>query len=191
MTIYFTSDLHLYHNNIINFENRSFGSVEEMNSALIATWNNTIKPDDIVYNLGDFIFGGITRWKEILPQLNGKMRLILGNHDDRKVVRKLATEGYFDEFHEVGTFIKVNGYSLNLTHYPMEIGNRPRSFSISGHIHSTPSRLLTQVNVGIDSPLNFNRPFSQPISLDELITYLDYINPKIEEIFKLERGITE
>lgn len=188
MAIYFTSDSHFYHKNVLSFENRPFDSVEEMNEGLIKAWNSVVETNDIVYHLGDFMFGSITKWKEILPQLNGKMRLCKGNHDDSKTVRKLANEGYFDEYHEVGTYIKVNGYQLWLTHYPMEIGMRPKKYSLSGHIHSTPSRMLNQINAGVDSPLNFNRPFGQPILMDELLAYLDYINPKVEEQFQLERG---
>jgi hypothetical protein len=91
----------------------------------------------------------------------------------------------------VGHYMKINKHTLHMTHYPMDLGNRPRLWSISGHIHSTPSRMLNQINIGADSPLNFNRPFGQPISLDEIITYMDYLTPQIEAEFKRERGIED
>lgn len=191
MKIFFTSDSHFFHNNILKFENRPFETTEEMNSGLVEAWNKVVSKDDVVYHLGDFVFGGINNWKEILSQLNGRVRLVRGNHDDSKVVKKLEKEGYFDEYHDVGCYIKHNKHCMWLTHYPMAIGMRPRKYSISGHIHSTPSNMLNQINVGVDSPLNFNRPFGQPISLDELITYLDYLTPKIEKEFKKERGIVD
>lgn len=189
MAIYFTSDSHFRHKKIVGFENRPFDSVEEMNEGLIKAWNDTVKPNDLVYHLGDFCFGSYDKWAEIIGRLNGEIILIKGNHDSSDVIKKLHKIGYLKEIHMVGHYMKTNGYVLNLTHYPLEIGNRPRNFNLSGHIHAQPSRMLNQVNVGIDSPLNFNRPFGQPISMDELITYLDYINPQVEEQFKLERGI--
>lgn len=150
-----------------------------MNEGLIKAWNNVVSPEDTVYQLGDLIFGGIKRWKEILPQLNGKIIHCRGNHDSGKVVRNLAWEGYFHDYHEVGCYIKHEGYQMWLTHYPMDIGLRAKKYSISGHIHSTPNEMVNQINVGVDSALNSNRPFGQPISLEELIEHLDTIEPQL------------
>lgn len=195
MTIFFTSDSHWRHKKIVDFEQRPFESVEEMNEGLIKAWNNVVKPKDTVYHMGDFCFGSYSKWIEIIEQLNGEIVLIKGNHDSSETIRKLHKNGYLKEIHMVGYYMKAGGYILNLTHYPMEIGNRPRNFSIHGHIHSQSSRMLNQINVGIDSPLNcidgFNiTKFGQPISLvDDLIPYLNYINPKVEELFQQERGV--
>ena len=191
MTIFFTSDQHFFHKNVLEFENRPFNTLEEMNEGLINAWNKVVKKSDTVYVIGDFIFHKYSNWVDILDKLLGDIILVRGNHDDSKVVKRLVKEGYFKEYHEVGTYIKHNGYSMWLTHYPMEIGLRPKKYSISGHIHSNPSNLLTQINIGVDSPLNFDRPFGQPISLDELITYLDYIDPKVEEAFMRQKGLIE
>ena len=51
--VFFTSDTHFYHGNIIRFCNRPFKDVEMMNETIIANWNNTIGQDDIVFHLGD------------------------------------------------------------------------------------------------------------------------------------------
>ncbi|QJI52457.1 metallophosphatase [Psychrobacillus phage Perkons] len=191
MTIWFTSDSHFFHKNILSFENRPFDSVEEMNEGLVKAWNNVVNKTDQVYHLGDFVFHKYDNWVEILSQLNGEIVLCRGNHDDSKVVERLVNEGYFKEYHEVGTYIKHNKHQMWLTHYPMDIGNRSRKWSISGHIHSTPNKMLNQVNIGCDSQLVklLNKPFGQPISLEELTDYLDLINPQVEELFKKERGI--
>lgn len=189
MTIFFTSDLHLRHKNILKFEDRPFDTIEEMEEEIISNWNNIVSPEDTVYELGDFCFGGYDKWTEILGQLNGRKVKIKGNHDSSKIINKLYLNGYYEELYMVGHYMKVDGYILNLSHYPLEIGNRPRIFNLHGHLHGVPtkSQYANNIDVGVDSPLNFNRSFGQPISLDEVITYLEYISPKIELEFHKER----
>ena len=82
--VYFTSDTHFGHENIIKWCRRPYSSVEEMNEKLIENWNSVVGPDDIVFHLGDFAFGGSGLWKEVLSRLNGKKYLIIGNHDEKK-----------------------------------------------------------------------------------------------------------
>jgi calcineurin-like phosphoesterase family protein len=78
--IYFSSDHHFGHSNIIKYCNRPYSSVEEMNEKLIENWNATVKPEDTVYYLGDFSLS-TKPVKEITPKLNGHKLLIPGNHD--------------------------------------------------------------------------------------------------------------
>lgn len=54
---WFIGDTHFYHKNIIDYENRPFKSVEDMNKGLIDTWNSRVKKLDRVFVLGDFCFG--------------------------------------------------------------------------------------------------------------------------------------
>jgi calcineurin-like phosphoesterase family protein len=55
--IYFSSDHHFSHSNVIKYCNRPYTSVQEMNEDLIQRWNNQVKPEDTVYYLGDFSLG--------------------------------------------------------------------------------------------------------------------------------------
>ena len=55
--IWFTSDTHFFHNNIIDYCKRPFVNAEEMNEYIIKQWNSVVKPQDEVYHLGDFAFG--------------------------------------------------------------------------------------------------------------------------------------
>lgn len=80
VNIWFTSDTHFGHRNIIKFCNRPWNTVEEMDNALIENWNKVVKPEDIVFHLGDFAFATNGRWKEIINSLNGHIYLIVGNH---------------------------------------------------------------------------------------------------------------
>ena len=94
--VFFTSDTHFYHGNIIRFCNRPFKDVETMNETIISNWNNTVGQDDIVFHLGDFCLGGSAEWTRILNRLNGRIYLIMGNHDLKNI-----RQGYIDRFEHV------------------------------------------------------------------------------------------
>ena len=82
MEVFFTSDLHIGHENAIKFDNRPFNNVEEMTEELIRRWNSKVKPGDLVYVLGDMIWKMTNeQCKEVIQRLNGQIILIKGNHD--------------------------------------------------------------------------------------------------------------
>ncbi len=94
--VFFTSDTHFNHANIIKFCNRPFKNVDEMNEALITNWNKVVSADDYVFHLGDFCLGGSAEWTKALDCLNGKIFLILGNHD-----LKNLKQGFIGRFEKV------------------------------------------------------------------------------------------
>ena len=79
--IWFTSDPHYFHKNVIRLCNRPFENLHVMHEHMIQEWNKRVKPNEKVYVLGDFAFSGWTLTKKILDRLNGHKILILGNHD--------------------------------------------------------------------------------------------------------------
>jgi len=82
--IYFVSDLHINHQASLKFEGREhFSSVEEMNQTIIKNWNELVKPEDTVYNLGDCFLGKASESQQLLKSLNGHKLLIKGNHDNQ------------------------------------------------------------------------------------------------------------
>jgi calcineurin-like phosphoesterase family protein len=84
MNIFFTSDLHLFHDNIVDYCNRPC-SKEEHNQYIIETLNSIIKPEDAVFNLGDLFYGRNASYTDklnILKSLNGNWNHLLGNHDN-------------------------------------------------------------------------------------------------------------
>lgn len=81
--VFFTSDLHLDHKNILIYEAaaRPFAHVDEMNEALVSNWNAIVSSEDTVYVLGDFSLSSKAVFK-YAPRLNGHKILVPGNHDD-------------------------------------------------------------------------------------------------------------
>jgi calcineurin-like phosphoesterase family protein len=101
-----------------------------MNKTLIDNWNGVVKPDDTVFHLGDFGFGSLEQIEAIVKQLNGKIILILGNHD-KKSVSKFLSMGFY-EVHKKP--ITMGNYILS--HRPID--NVPYDIiNIHGHIHNT------------------------------------------------------
>ena len=181
--LFFTSDTHFFHGRIIELCNRPFHSVEEMNEALITNWNRVVPRDGVVFHLGDFAFGGPDEWNSILDRLNGKIHLILGNHDMR-----MARTEVMDRFSEVTLqkIISVDGRNILLNHYPFLCysGENRGEWQLFGHIHSGEHNdsgadiprlrhlFRTQYDVGVD-----NNRFT-PLTYGELESIiLDSPNP--------------
>ena len=78
---FFTSDLHLGHENIIGYCNRPYDSVDEMNEDLVRRWNQVVTPDDEVIVVGDFAMGKLNETLPLAGLLNGGKTLVPGNHD--------------------------------------------------------------------------------------------------------------
>lgn len=134
--IWVTSDTHFGHENIIKYSNRPFHDVTDMDETLIHNWNMLVQPGDKVYHLGDVWMGSGERAYHNLRRLNGKKRLILGNHDNPlsaplKIFQKIML---FRSFRDLG---------LMLTHVPVHPSSIIRAgegaINVHGHIHTNPS----------------------------------------------------
>jgi calcineurin-like phosphoesterase family protein len=128
------SDQHFFHKNIIEFSERPYDSVEQMNEYLIANYNDYVGEDDICIWVGDVGFKGNSFINEHLDQCNGYKILIVGNHDfNGKKLRNLN----FDETHLIYT-VDYPDVSMVFTHYPMD--NIPWPWvNIHGHLHAFPN----------------------------------------------------
>ena len=127
------SDTHFEHRNIIDYCDRPFTSVEEMNKTLIANWNRVVSKHDRVFMLGDFALTGKDRIIEIGQQLNGRKTLIMGNHDGASI-----STYYNAGFEFVSKFpIVFNNYFI-LSHMPQNIMANGVYSNIFGHIHDNP-----------------------------------------------------
>lgn len=100
--VFFTSDTHFNHTNIIQYCQRPFKSTDEMNEAMIDNWNSVVGEDDTVFHLGDFCLGGAEEWNKILNRLNGRIYLILGNHDLKNI-----RQGFIERFEHVAMAMRI------------------------------------------------------------------------------------
>jgi calcineurin-like phosphoesterase family protein len=103
MVVFFISDTHFGHENIIRMCRRPFGSVAEMDEALIARWNERVGAADTIYHLGDFCYRNRCGADTYLRCLNGQIHLIAGNHDDETIAQHaslFASVSHIREIHE-------------------------------------------------------------------------------------------
>ena len=80
------------HNKSFICEPRGFTTADEMNEAIIERWNKVVKPDDIVYHLGDVFLNNDKVGIECVKRLNGTIFMIWGNHDTNNRKDILARE---------------------------------------------------------------------------------------------------
>lgn len=131
--IYFISDTHFNHENIIKYCNRPFNNSIDMNEAIINNYNSTIKDDDTVYHLGDFAFGSKEELINLRSRLKGNVYLIRGNHDMKGSM-----------FYEsvgfnvlVNAPIRLDEHKLILSHRPLSDNQIPQGYiNVHGHIHN-------------------------------------------------------
>lgn len=181
--IYFMSDIHYNHENAISFGNRPFTNVSEMNKYILDTIHNTLKPEDVLFTLGDDFWkmkqNDVSRIIDSIPTKN--IYKIMGNHDKY---------GYYMCGGEVGKKYKVVAdildivvrkgeidYPVVLCHYPIYDFNKMYHGGIHlfGHVHGnldqefeTNPRLM--VDIGFDSVL------TREIVGTFLITFEDILN---------------
>ncbi len=151
---FFTSDLHFFHRNIIQFCERPFDSIEHMNQKLIDNWNMVVSDKDHIWMLGDFSFGKDDETAGILKQLKGHKHLIVGNHDRKGSSQKLFNKNWQDFFVDSHEYfrLKVDGYKFVLCHFPFSSWERGY-INLHGHWHSRKGyqNKYNQYDVGVDA----------------------------------------
>lgn len=157
--IFFVSDTHYGHSNIIGFCKRPFENVEEMDKKLIENWNNKVPKDGIVLHLGDFAWGGFNFWEKIREQLNGDIILIKGNHDIKNLTPQAV--GLFKHVTQQMR-IEIEGRRIWLNHFPLLCYSgtyrdfNGLEYNLFGHIHLSNYK---ERNTGRDCERCFNNLF--------------------------------
>ena len=180
--IYFTSDMHLGHENVIKFQNRPFSDVEEMNKLLISNYNSLVQRNDICYILGDIAHHiPVEKTNELISKLNGNKFLIKGNHDKNYdeslfsgIYNLCETSFSYKDFHRF--FV--------LMHYPLLSWHKANAGAIHlhGHIHSDGSynkknyeKHIFRYDVGVDANNFF------PVSIEQIYNFFkDIIDDPLE-----------
>jgi calcineurin-like phosphoesterase family protein len=176
---YFTSDTHFGHANIIRYCKRPFTSPDQMDEALIASWNRRVGDDDVVYHLGDFTLAGRDTARRTFARLRGRIK-VLGYpwHHDR---------GWAPSTIGPSEFVGASGHAVDmlpplltislpvggrrqpiaLCHFPLGQWDRRHhgAWHLHGHSHGTYTGSGAMVDVGVDC---FGYA---PVSLDELAAH--------------------
>lgn len=159
--IYLIADTHFDHANIIRYCKRPFPNVRIMNRVLIRNWNNTVKPRDTVYFLGDWAFGrGSREPKYWVRKLNGHIFSIKGSHDSRARGIRLYNR----------KILNYGGHKFLLIHNPDRNSVNWNGWVIHGHKHNNSAKYpfingrLKTINVGVELT-NY-----KPVSIDFLLS---------------------
>lgn len=166
--IWVISDTHFGHQNIIRYCDRPFETAKEADDKMIENWNSVVKDGDIVYHLGDVYFGEAGR--HALSKLNGRKRLILGNHDNgkdallQKYFQKIMVWRMFPEFGLLLTHVPVHDSSLERYYGDTHTGAEKFDHltNVHGHIHNKPSPSPLHRNVSVEM-IDYT-----PINIEEL-----------------------
>ena len=173
---WFTSDLHISHANICALSDRPFDSVDEMNANIVEWWNKIVRPEDVVYILGDLCMGKMDDSLPIAGQLRGHKILVPGNHDrcHPKFTGKKTVDFWEGRYHNeagIEIFLDLNprinvGHhkKVQASHFPYmgdHDGTEDRYTKlrpidrgeplIHGHVHGAWRQKGRMVNVGLDA----------------------------------------
>lgn len=159
--LFFSSDLHIGHANVIKYSGRPYSSVEEMNQALVDNWNKVVPPDAHVWLLGDIFMCSEKEAHDFLDSVNFKyIGLVLGNHDRLVRERRKLRE----RFNWVGDYKEIQVYDpggeyrhdhnkICMFHYPIASWNGMHHWSwhLHGHSHGSYYKGKNKfVDVGVD-----------------------------------------
>lgn len=171
---YFMSDPHLGHQGIIKFKRadgsplRSFATIEEHDEEIIENCNKIVKPSDRLYITGDVVMN--RRCLPILSRLNGRKKLIKGNHDIFKL------KDYTPFFEDVCAYRIYPKQGIIVSHIPIYAGQLQQRFkwNVHGHLHSNVVTYVErEVVTDIPDPRYINICLEQtnfrPISFGEIL----------------------
>ena len=178
--IYFTSDTHFYHKNIIDYCARPVlsNTINEMNEILIYRWNERIKQDDEVYHLGDFAFCSNEKRATIIKLLNGVKYLIRGNHDPKRDewwrdagfqwVRDYYKLAVHDNYQDEEGKLQQYHQPIILCHYPILSwdGMAHATWHLHGHCHGSIDQSWNKTGLRMDVGVDTNNLY--PYSYEEI-----------------------
>ena len=170
--IWFTADHHLGHTNIIEYCNRPFKNVDEMDSIMIDRWNEVVNPEDTVYHLGDLSLS--KEWNVVIStyisRLNGNIIFIPGGHDKWLYSTNRNYTFVHKKFYVENPLITLNDNTpIILCHYAMRVWDRSHynSWHLYGHSHGMLDGVGKSMDVGVDTNDFY------PYSLDQIKSIME------------------
>ena len=132
--VFLVSDTHFGHAGVCRFTDsvtgekiRPWTDPDEMDEEMVRRWNDTVRPNDKVYHLGDVVIN--RKALSIMSRLNGDKVLIRGNHDI------FRDDEYRKYFRELRAYHVMNG--MILSHIPIHEDSLGRfGVNIHGHLHT-------------------------------------------------------
>lgn len=143
---YYISDLHFYHENLLTkMDKRGFSSCEEMHDYMVEKWNKKVRDNDEVIILGDVSMGRGKPTSDMLARLNGRLSLIVGNHDTYLKDRRFDASRF--EWIKPYEELSDNKRKVILSHYPIFCYNGQyrrdkETYMLYGHVHDTQDEVL-------------------------------------------------
>ena len=178
--IFLTSDTHFGHDREFIYGPRGFTSIQEHDEEIIRRWNLIVKPDDIVYHLGDVMLGDNEHGLECLRQLNGTIYIIPGNHDTSTRIKLYKTlenvhvlESGIPDLKAAAAILKYKKYNFYLSHHPTMTSNLEKAPDLKLHLINLFGHTHQQKNFYEDTPYMFHVGMDSnnctPILLDTAI----------------------
>lgn len=156
-TVFFTADHHFGHRAVLNFSpaRNHYADVTEHDADLVSRWNRYVGPRDVVWHLGDLAWTQYALF-EWVPQLAGRIQLVMGNHDtfDANLYLALGIESLH------GCVSWKRG--LLLSHMPCVPSPKRYNYNIHGHTHEVSMGTLYHICVSVE------QWGLRPVSLDEV-----------------------
>ena len=183
MTIRYIADMHLDHQDIIDYDDRPFRDTEEMNRVLTERWNSVCKEEDLTYIIGDFCSGGADRWRELLGALNGRKVLLLGNHDNAEAARQMAEEKLLED---AAPYLEIEdeGRQVVLCHYPIVPFHNHwfGTIHLYGHVHLGYEWNLTLHQKRLLRDLYVRQDICRMANAGAMTPYMDYTPRTLDEL---------
>jgi calcineurin-like phosphoesterase family protein len=180
--IYFSSDWHLSHANILKYDKRPFKNIGEMNGVILGEFCKTVGKGDTFYFLGDFCFNKeLTKlYLQTLEATGADLFFIKGNHDHSDTIKLYEKFGTY--LGEQYSKIIINGTQVVLNHFAMRIWDRSHhgSYHLYGHCHDKLERdpWGRSMDVGIMTSYRINKNW-KPFEWGQLFSILAKRQPKI------------
>lgn len=159
--VWFTSDLHVGHKNIVKFTNRGVDTTEANHDEwLVDLWNSQVAKGDVIYHLGDFSFHkDVDQTIAIIRRLNGVKHFIKGNHDSSDTVKKMqnGNDVIWHQYLERNFNINGKQQTIVMFHFPISSWHKQGygSWHAFGHTHGNHKDSKGKMlDVGLDSAYN-------------------------------------